>query len=86
MSVRGASARTGHVWMSREGAREKPDEAAMGDRAVGTGGMRILLAAVAIADLPDVQCVLDDYVAQAAARWLDLTDCVPAFRVGEPTE
>ena len=54
--------------MSREGAREKPDEAAMGDRAVGTGGMRILLAAVAIADLPDVQCVLDNDYAQVAAR------------------
>ena len=65
--------------MSREGAREKPDEAAMGDRAVGTGGMRILLAAVAIADLPDLQCVLDSYIAQAAARWLGLTDCALLF-------
>ena len=85
MSVRGVSARTGHVWMSREGAREKPDEAAMGDRAVGTGGMRIMLAAVAIADLPDVQCVLDNDDAQAAARWLSFTSRVSAFRVDELT-
>ena len=72
--------------MSREGAREKPDEAAMGDRAVGTGGMRILLAAVAIADLPGVQCVLDSYIAQAAARSLGLTSRLPIFRVDELTE
>ena len=71
--------------MSREGAREKPDEAAMGDRAVGTGGMRILLAAVAIADLPGVRCVLDNDVAQAAARWLGLASRVSAFCVDELT-
>ena len=71
--------------MSREGAREKPDEAAMGDRAVGTGGMRILLAAVAIADLPDARCVLDNDTTQAAARWLGLTSRVSAFRVDELT-
>ena len=71
--------------MSREGAREKPDEAAMGDRAVGTSGMRILLAAVAIADLPDVRCVLDNDIAQAVARWLGLASRVPAYRVDRLT-